>query len=245
MDNHESVPAHDQAESSADADATDYGKTDGVTQQSPEGSERMANDAKEAGQQHTSAAPVQRGGEQLNGIKERTEDIQEDLEVFEENISKLECCTCGLFRRRRRDRNRKNTEPRLEFNEQPSASSQASSRQPTPLPASGTAAKKTERESERTSEREDKMETNLRSADTGIRLAGGAYENSEQGVIAACYALQQWVSSKAESVCIFVWPHNCIGIDKTMLCVILYMCAGTHQDRCRCRARWLNSKVRG
>ena len=211
MDNHESVQAHDQAESSADADATDFGKTDEVTQQSPEGSERMADDdGKEAGQQHTSAAPVQQRGEQLNGIKERTEDIQEDLEVFEENISKLECCTCGLFKRRRRDRNRKNTEPRLEFNEQPSASSQASSRQPTPLPASGTAAKKTEREIERASEREDKMETNLRSADTGIRLAGGAYENSEQGVIAACMHAMHCNSGcpARQNLCAYLYGHT-------------------------------------
>ena len=97
---------------------------DEVTQKSQESSERivqLVDEASEVGRETN--GELVRQGEQLRGVKRETEDIREDLKDVEEQVSRLECFTCGLFRcspaagwwRRRRKRAR----PRLEFNEDP------------------------------------------------------------------------------------------------------------------------------
>lgn len=143
-------------------------RIDDVTDKTLAATERIVQvvtETREVGEK-TSGLLVQQG-EQLGGIKRRAEDIQDDLEEAEENISKLECCTCGLFRRRRRGRGRKKgTRPRLEFQEHPPT-------QPATVEGTGSDAKEDHRPGEPVSEgpfikkvtgdeREDKMEKNLR-----------------------------------------------------------------------------------
>ena len=79
------------------------------------------------------SAAVAQQNDQLNGIEKRAEETPDELEEAEESISRLECFTCGLCRRRRKTK--KAMKPRLEFREQPTPSTGDNSRQPTPLPA--------------------------------------------------------------------------------------------------------------
>ena len=139
-------------------------KIDDVTDKSLAATERIVQvvtEAREVGEK-TSGTLVHQG-EQLSGIKRRTEDIQEDLEEAEEDISRLECCTCGLFRRRRGGRGRKKgTRPRLEFHEHPPtqpaiAETSRSDHRPGEPVSAGPFIKKITGD-----EREDKIENNLR-----------------------------------------------------------------------------------
>ena len=117
----------------ADGAASAEQKINDVTQLSLEATERivqLTDEARDVGRQTTEV--LMQRGEQLNG---KTEDIEEYLNETEDQISKLECFTCGLFRRSRsrRRRDRKRMTPRLEFKEGPATPE--SSGKPTPQPA--------------------------------------------------------------------------------------------------------------
>ena len=88
---------------------------DSVTEKSLNASKRIARIADETravGLRTTDVLLQQ--GEQLNGFRRATEDIQEDLNDTAENVSELECFLCGLCTRRRRYKTRVKR-PRLEF----------------------------------------------------------------------------------------------------------------------------------
>ena len=101
-------------------------RIDDVTDRSVAATEhivQVVDDTREVGEK-TSALLVHQG-HQLSGINRKTEKFRDDVEETGEIISKLECCTCGLFRRRRGRRKARNAKPRLEFSEnasQPSSS---------------------------------------------------------------------------------------------------------------------------